>query len=112
MFLQMKALKLLDDARNRGGARHPGERSSRNGEVSPMLAVDLRHSARLLRTLGNAEFARLSNDLETVTRTLDSVDPLEAYGLAAQLDAEAAIRSCSSSGSGSERRRRLSRKEW
>lgn len=54
-------------------------------------SADLSRAATLLRTLAEAERARIVDDNDKVARLLDSVDPLEAYAIAATLEFEAAV---------------------
>lgn len=62
-----------------------------------MTSDDLKRAAELLRFLGAAKRARLAGDAFLVSANLETVDSLEAYGLAAILEAEAAIHSVGAS---------------
>lgn len=54
-----------------------------------MTIDELRRSATLLRTVAEAEIARLEGDDARVASLLDSVDPAEARGLAHRADFDA-----------------------
>jgi hypothetical protein len=60
-----------------------------------MKQRERRRAAVLLRTLADAEIARLEGDDDRVVSLLNSVDPVEARLVANELDFDAAVRALS-----------------